>query len=148
MERVHAERGAPEGAGGPAAFLEPDLVRARVASAAGIVGHRAGPLRRKILEQGAAERDVDQLDAAADAQDRELALARGGEQRELEQVALPTRRIEVGRRLRAVPGGMDVLAAGEQRARPVPSSARAAKDGPRMGDRMTGTPPAASTERT
>ncbi len=41
-------------------------------------------------------------------------MASGREERELEQIALPVGRVEVGRRRRAVQFGMNVFAAGEQ----------------------------------
>jgi hypothetical protein len=146
MEGIDGERRGAESERRPAAFLESHRVRARVAGRARIVCERFGPLRREVLVQRAAERHVDELDPATDAQDGELALARGGEDGELEEVALAARRREVGRRCRSIPGRMDVLAAGEQQT--VQAVERACGEGGLAGARITGTPPAARTDRT
>src|ERR687891_401927 len=76
---------------------EPDRVAAVGARAGPVVVHRTRPLGGQILIERAAQRHIDELDAAADAEDRKLPLAGGGEERELEEVPLAVRRIEQGR---------------------------------------------------
>jgi len=57
---------------------------AAVAGADRTVIHGTGSLGRKVLEQGTTQRDVDQLNSPADAQDRQLALPGHGKEGELE----------------------------------------------------------------
>src|SRR3989442_5631455 len=71
----------------------------------------SGPLARQVLVQRAAERDVEDLDAAADREDRQPALARARDQGELDRVALGIDLAELGVRGGAVARGIDVLAA-------------------------------------
>ncbi len=77
--------------------------------------HGTGTLGGKILEQGSAHGDVDELNAAADSQDGQLPLPSYGEQGELEEIALSTRRTQQRRRLSPVPGRLDILSPGEQK---------------------------------
>src|SRR5215213_812969 len=116
MERVDGDASAPERLCGAAARLEPHLVRPRLACAPRIVRNRTRTLGRQVLEQGTAEADIDELDAAANAQDRQGPLARRGEEPELEQVPLAARRIQMRRGLGAIQPGVDVLATGQHHA--------------------------------
>jgi hypothetical protein len=84
-------------------------------------------LRGQILEQGAPQRHVDHLNAATDAEDGKPALASHGEKRQLKQIPFPARSGQLGRRLRPVPGGIHVLAAGQNEA--VDTFERASSDG-------------------
>ena len=71
---------------------------------------------RQVLGERAAQRDIHQLDAAADRQHRDVLLAREPDERDLDLVALG---VDVlGRRLAGsgVPGGIDVAAAGQHQA--------------------------------
>ena len=68
----------------------------------------------RSCQSDAAHRHVHQLQAATDAEHRQAALARGGEEGELEPVAGRVHRAELRRRVHAVPHRVDVLAAGEQ----------------------------------
>ena len=77
MEGVDHDRRAAERGGGATPRLEPHLVGPGIAGGAGVVQHRTGTLRGEILEQGSAERDVDELDPAADTEDGQLALPGG-----------------------------------------------------------------------
>ena len=75
---------------------------------------RARHLRRDVLHERAATDDVQDLDAAADREDRKIAAARFGNQRRLELVTLF---VDIDHRLvgrLAVPARRDVLAAGQQ----------------------------------
>ena len=122
-------------------FVDPHFVRQVV----GLVRRhrpavlqRAGHLRGDVLHQRAAARDVQDLDAAADREDRQVAAARLADERELELVA---RRIDVHHRRMsrlAVAGRRDVLAAGEQQA--VDCVDRLVH-GHRMVDQMRTSPP-------
>ena len=69
---------------------------------------------RQVLMQRSAERDVEHLRAATDAQHRQLALERRVQQREFPGVALTAGLVGGRMRLLAVGGGVDVLAAGDQ----------------------------------
>jgi hypothetical protein len=77
---------------------------------------RPGPLGREILKEGTPERYVDQLNPSADSENRQPSLPGHGEQRELEQIAFLARLIEKWRRIRAIPGGLDVLPARQEQA--------------------------------
>src|SRR5919112_720792 len=78
------------------------------------VFHRTRALRGKVLVQRTTERHVDELDSAADAQDRKRTLAGNREECQLEEVALTAGWTQERRRLGAVPGRIDVLTPGEQ----------------------------------
>src|SRR4029077_11632048 len=80
----------------------------------GIVVDPTGPFRRQVLIEGPAERHVDQLDAATDAQHGQTPRAGRAKEGEFEPVPLAVYRAEPRRWLLAVEGGVDVLAAGEQ----------------------------------
>src|ERR1700683_480567 len=70
----------------------------------------------QMLQEGASERDVDQLHAAADAQHRHVALDGSARERYLEGISLGDRVNRVRPGLLAIGGGVDVGAACEQQA--------------------------------
>ena len=88
MERVHCHRRASENSGGAAALLQRDVVRSRAPRIAPVMLDRRRSFAGEVLPECATQRDVDQLDAATDAEDRHAPLARGREEGQLEQVAL------------------------------------------------------------
>ena len=63
-------------------------MRPRAARIAPVVLDRRRSFAGEVLPERATQRDVDQLDAATDAEDRHAPLARGREEGQLEQVAL------------------------------------------------------------
>ena len=67
----------------------------------------------QVLDEVAAARDVQELEAAADRERRHVALERGLQQRQLARVAARLRRVGLGMRLGAVRARVDVRAAGE-----------------------------------
>ena len=75
-----------------------------------------GPLRfhGDVLDERAAERDVEDLDAAAHPEDGELPVERALDELELEGVAAGLRDRQVLGRLLAVAAGIDVPAAAQQ----------------------------------
>jgi hypothetical protein len=75
--------------------------------------HHPGPLRWEVLEKGATERDIDELDASTDAQYGQVLLPGNRKERQLEQVSLAAGGTQDGRRLSAIPGGIYVLASSE-----------------------------------
>ena len=97
----------------------------------------------QVLDQRPAARDVHHLHAAADAEQRQVALERAARQRELERVALGHRPGRLRMRLGAVGGRVDVGAAGEQQA---VDAGRAPGPGPRpargSGGSSSASPPA------
>jgi hypothetical protein len=79
------------------------------------VGHAVAVLLRQMRDQIAAERDVQDLHAAADAENGEpVASERGAYQGQLEGVALAADVVVRGMRRAAVVVGRDVAAAGQQ----------------------------------
>ena len=114
MEGVDREGDCAQRSRGAAPRREPQRVRARGALRLRVVIERVRPLGRQILKQRSTHGDVDELNAAADAEYRQPELAGNTEECELEEVALAARRIQVRRRLGMVPGRMDILSAGEQ----------------------------------
>ena len=74
----------------------------------------AGPLRREILKEGAAERHIDELNPSTDAEYGQPPLPGHGKKRQLEQIAFLARLIEKRRWIGAVPGGLDVLASRQE----------------------------------
>src|SRR2546427_10159533 len=81
-----------------------------------IVLHRAWTLGWDVLIQRAPHRHVDELNAPTDAENRQLHLASRREERQLEEIALPTRWKEVWRWLGMIPGGMHIFSASEEQA--------------------------------
>ena len=81
-----------------------------------VLGEKSGkyPDGNQVLVQGAAGMHGHELHAAADAQDRQVGVQRGGEQGELRGVALGTQPRCLGVRRGAVAGGVDVGAAGDE----------------------------------
>ena len=81
----------------------------------GLVGVVDGtrPLARKVPIQRAAERDVEDLDAATNAQHRQPALARRGDEGDLERVPRVVRILELRVRPGAVARRLDIPAARE-----------------------------------
>ena len=85
----------------------------RVAPALVAVVDGTGTLARQVLIERPAQRDVQDLDAAADREDR-LGLGPGlADQRELDRVARRVHLAEGGVRRRPVAGRRDVLAPGQ-----------------------------------
>jgi hypothetical protein len=84
MGRVDRQAGGTERRRGATPGLKPHPMAPRVPGTVGPVFHCAGPLGRKILVERAPERDVDELDASTDAQDRQLTLPGHGEKRQFE----------------------------------------------------------------
>ena len=70
----------------------------------------------QVLDEVAAARDVQHLEAAADREHRHVARERGLEQRELAAVALGVRSVRLRMRLGAVLLRIEVVAAGEEQA--------------------------------
>src|SRR5207253_8302382 len=77
---------------------------------------RPGTLAREILIQGAAERDVQDLEATTNGEQREAAALGTCDERELDCVAPRVRFPELGVRLGPVAGGLDIFAAAEHEA--------------------------------
>src|SRR4051812_19101037 len=75
--------------------------------------HAAWPLGRKVLKEGPAHRYIDQLNSAADPEDRETTLSGHGEQGQFEKIPLLTGRTETRRGRAAVPRRLDVFAAAQ-----------------------------------
>jgi len=73
------------------------------------VADRRLGLRGEVLVEVAAERDVDDLDAAADAEDGHPALARRAEECDFEPVAAGVHDVQMGMRRLAVEGGVHVV---------------------------------------
>ena len=147
VKRVHRDTLAPQRGGGPAARQDPH----RVAPVGARAPAGCGPLVRaaRTEDPGTACRPwptLINLNPAADAEDRQPALPSGGEQGELEQVALPARRVRERRRLGAVPGGVHVFAARQQQA--IGAIERAGRHGgaDQRAEQDSGTPPAFTTE--
>ena len=89
-------------------------MRAAAVVVAPVVGERVRTLAGDVLDERAAEGDVEQLDPAADREHRAPVRARGIEQRDLGLVALDAD-VGDGRVARgAVAGGVHILAAGEE----------------------------------
>ena len=103
---------APRRTGGERARLDGDgvLAEGAVGAAVDVVGERVG----QVLAQRAAERDVEDLQAAADPEAGQVPAGRLGRERELEGVALGRRRERLRMRLGAVVLGVQVRAAREQ----------------------------------
>ena len=70
----------------------------------------------QVLGQRAAECDVEHLHTPAHREYRQIAVQRGAQQGQLERVARRTHAAAGRMRLLAVPGGIDVTAAGEHQA--------------------------------
>ena len=87
-----------------------------VAHASISVVNRPGTLAREILIQGAAERDVQDLEATTNGEQREAAALGTCDERELDCVAPRVRFPELGVRLGPVAGGLDIFAAAEHEA--------------------------------
>src|SRR5690606_5170937 len=68
---------------------------------------------RQVLDEGASERDIDQLAPAADAEHREVALERRPDEGDLELVALPVDTVHLLANDAAVERRVHVAAAGE-----------------------------------
>ena len=87
--------------------------------------HRAGALARQVLIQRAAEGDVQDLDAAADGQDREPASLGARDEGQLDRVARPIGLAQLGVRRRPVAAGLHILAPREdETVHPVERGAR------------------------
>ena len=122
-------------------------VRLRRRRSRGPAGGRCGPTPvRQVLDQGAAQGDVEHLHAAAHAEHRDVAGQRGGEQRELP--GIPGGRGRTGQRVRRLPyrAGVDVRAAGQQQA-VERRDGRGRRRAP-AGAAATGRPPAPATPST
>ena len=78
--------------------------------------HGSRALGREILKECAAHAHIDQLNAAADTEDRQAPLAGHRKQRKLEEITVAAWRTQQGRGLRAIPGRVHVLTAGEDQA--------------------------------
>ncbi len=92
----------------PAALRERDVVGREVPRGALRVLDGVGYLARDVLVEGAAVRDVDELDAAADREDRDAPALGLREQRQLVGVAVGRGGVELRVGLLAVRGGVDV----------------------------------------
>ena len=101
------------GARGERAGRQAHVVVGALEAARGAAVLLVAELVGKVLAQRAAEGDVDQLHAAADAEHRHVALDRAAGERELDAVALGHGVVGLGMGLGAVGGGVDVVAAGE-----------------------------------
>ncbi len=98
-------------------LVDPDVVRQLVGQVLRhrqAVRQRAGDLRRDVLHQRAAAGDVQDLHAAADRENRQVAPARRGNQRDLELVPSRLRLLDRGMRRFAVSRRRHVGAAGQQ----------------------------------
>lgn len=113
MERVDAKAGRPKRACQSGAGFDLYLVDARPPGAGGIMVEGAGSLTRDVLHQGAAERDVEDLETATDRKRWACACAGGFDQRHLRGVTFGIRLFD-GRIARGVVAlGVDVFTAGE-----------------------------------
>ena len=110
MVRLHG-RSVAEQPREPRAGLDRDVVVGEAAGAllVPVVPDEVG----QVLDQVAAERDVQHLRAAADREHRQVARERRGQQRELGAVALGHDPVRLGMRLLAVQLRVEVGAAGE-----------------------------------
>ena len=120
MERVHAQLGLAEARGDEAARLQPHAVRRDPADLRLAVPDLRRPLAGQILQQRAAARDVEHLQAAADRQHGQLARLGGADERDLEAVEVRLGGAEAGVGLGAVDRRVQVRAARQaQAAEPV-----------------------------
>ena len=103
----------PARAGGERALGEPDVVVGAVEGARDAAVVLVAEVVGQVLLERAAARDVHELHAAADAEQRDVALERAARQCDLERVALGPRALGHRVRLGAVAGGVEVGAAGE-----------------------------------
>src|SRR5437762_3478447 len=111
------------------------------------VRHQAGPLAVQILIQRTAERDVEDLNAAADRENRQAARARRGDERELGGVTHGIDIAQAGMRRRPVAVRRDVFATREHQ----PTDRREGGSGTVGGHHCwtaRGTRPAVSSART
>ena len=104
----------PITAASASAGLDRDLVDG-VGRTAALAVHDVGDLGQVLLER-AAQRHVEHLVAAADAEQRQAEVAGGAGQRQLEHVGVGMAAGDVGRGLGAVVLRVDVAAAGQQQA--------------------------------
>ncbi len=119
MERVDRDPGLTHCGCDARSRLDHDVVCpcvAHIVHAFGIVRERVPHARRDILNQGAAERDVQKLRAAADCKNRFPGLARGEHKSYFSLVATAVHCAETLVPLLSVQCGIDVLAAGEYKA--------------------------------
>src|SRR5207302_1046619 len=107
---VDARRGGPEGAMQQAVRLDAQLV---AGGGVGVIDGAPPALAREVLIQRPAQRDVQDLDAATDGEDREPASLRAGDERQLDGIAAGVGLAELGVRDRTIAGRLDVLPTGE-----------------------------------
>jgi hypothetical protein len=114
-------------------------VRPQITRTRGNMADRSRPFGGEILPERPTQRDVHELDSAADREHRKLAATRFVEERDLEEVPRAIDALEARRGRLVVEIRIDVLASGEEQ--PVHSVEE------RSGQRAAGTPPAATTAR-
>src|SRR5512143_3159205 len=117
MRAPHADAGCAEDAREHRAFQNIDVVKHLLPGAGGAVLYRVRDLLADVLIQSAAERNIDELRAIADGEERFLGFRRGLEKTDLEQ-GPPVgreRHARTGKRFLLVEPGIDVVAAGEDK---------------------------------